>query len=87
MFGLLRGRHGVLEDLRCADDNVGILHHPAEEVLLLTVPTDMHYVVVPAQVRLELVLVMLLHKVYLSNSSKKQNKTKNPSSTSPTSYC
>lgn len=66
--GLLGGRHGVVEDLRRADDDVGILHHLAEEVLLLAVPADGHQVVVAAQVRLELVLVMLLYQMDLSNS-------------------
>lgn len=67
VFGFLGGCHGILEDLCRADDDVGILHHPAEEVLLLAVPADGHQVVVAAQVRLELVLVMLFYEMDLGN--------------------
>lgn len=75
VFVFLRGRHGVVKDLRRADDHVGILHHPAEEVLPLAVPADGHQVVVTAQVRLELIAVMLLYKVDLPNNSNSINFT------------
>lgn len=62
-----------MEDLRRADDNFGILHYPAKEVLLHAVPTDRHQVVVASQVRLELVVVMLLYEMDLSNNNNDNN--------------
>lgn len=70
VFGFLRVGHRVVQDLSRAYDHVWVLHHFAKEVLLLALSTDGHHSVVTAQVRLELVVVMLVYQVDLNRRSK-----------------
>lgn len=70
MFGFLHVGHRVVQDLSRAYDHVRVLHHFAKEVLLLALSTDGYQFVVTAQVRLELVVVMLVYQVDLHRTSK-----------------
>lgn len=65
MFAVLRVEHCVVQDLCRADDNIRVLQHLAKEVPLIAVPTDGNHSVDGAQVRPELLAVMLVYKVKL----------------------
>lgn len=65
MFVFLRVSQSIVQDLCCADDYVFVPHNFPEKVLLLTLSTDRHQVVVMAQVWFELFGVVLVHKVNL----------------------
>lgn len=69
MFGFLRVGHRVVQYLSRAYDHVRVLHHFAKEVLLLALSTDRYHFVVTAQVRFELVVVMLVYQVDLNRTS------------------
>lgn len=67
MFILLCVDQGILQYLCCADDQVRVLHHFAKEVLLFTFSSDRHQGILMAQVRVELLAVMLVHQMNLEN--------------------
>lgn len=70
MFGFLRVGHRVVQDLSRAYDHVRVLRHSAKEVLLHALSADGYHPIVTAQVRLELVVVMLVYQVDLNRTSK-----------------
>ena len=62
---LLLFYQSIMQNLCCADDNVRFFQHFPKEVLLLSLSADRQHVVVLAQVRFELIFVMLIYKVNL----------------------
>lgn len=71
MSVLLLAYQSVMQKLCCADDNVLFLQHFPKEVLLHCLSADRQHFVVSAQVRFELILVMLIYKVNLQYIKKK----------------
>jgi len=65
VFVLVGAGEGILQDLCRADDQVHFRQHVGEEVLLLALSAHLHQLVPSAQVRAELIVVMLRHQVNL----------------------